>query len=96
MIFNIFERFFLNQSDSVNGHCVGDSQDPRSKFVRIIQFDQILECFDKNILPHFFRIFSIFVVIPLWLAIGGITAGWLWPPQVREWLFVQKETAIGR
>jgi Ion transport protein/Ankyrin repeats (3 copies) len=51
-----------------------------------------IETFVYNI----FRIFAIFVAIPLWLAMGAITAGWLWPPQVREWLFVQKETAISR
>jgi hypothetical protein len=43
-----------------------------------------------------FRIFSIICVIPVWLALGAITAGWLWPPQVREYLFVQKETTISR
>jgi hypothetical protein len=43
-----------------------------------------------------FRLFAIVIVIPLWLIIGAATAGWLWPPQVREYLFVQKETAISR
>ncbi|GKY96190.1 hypothetical protein MPSEU_000578900 [Mayamaea pseudoterrestris] len=28
-----------------------------------------------------------FVVIPLWLLLGVVTAGWLWPPQVREAIF---------
>jgi ankyrin repeat protein len=51
-----------------------------------------IETFVYNI----FRLFAIFVVIPLWLAVGAMTAGWLWPPQVREWLFVQKETVISR
>lgn len=44
----------------------------------------------------FFRIFSILFLIPLWLALGFVTAGWLWPPQVREYLFVQKETVASR
>jgi hypothetical protein len=43
-----------------------------------------------------FRVFAILFVIPLWLALGLVTAGWLWPPQVREFLFVQKETAVSR
>jgi hypothetical protein len=43
-----------------------------------------------------FRIFSIVFIIPLWLVLGLITAGWLWPPQIREFLFVQKETAASR
>ena len=51
-----------------------------------------IETFVYNI----FRIFAIFIVIPLWLAIGAMTAGWLWPPQVREWLFVQRETVVSR
>ena len=36
------------------------------------------------------------IVMPLWIALGLVTAGWLWPPQVREYLFVQKETAVSR
>jgi hypothetical protein len=51
-----------------------------------------IETFVYNI----FRIFAIVVVIPLWLAIGALTAGWLWPPQVREWLFVQRDTVVSR
>jgi hypothetical protein len=43
-----------------------------------------------------FRIFAVVFVIPLWLALGLVTAGWLWPPQVREFLFVQKEAAVSR
>src|SRR6056300_1764272 len=35
-------------------------------------------------------------VIPLWLLLGMCTAGWLWPPQVREFLFQQKKAAISR
>ena len=35
-------------------------------------------------------------MIPLWLAIGAATAGGLWPPQVREWLFVQRNTVVSR
>ncbi len=29
-------------------------------------------------------------VIPLWILAGVLTLGWLWPPQVREWLFRPK------
>jgi len=42
------------------------------------------------------RVICIIFVIPLWLALGFITAGWLWPPQVREYLFVQRETVTSR
>mmetsp|Transcript_11015 Transcript_11015/g.25579 ORF Transcript_11015/g.25579 Transcript_11015/m.25579 type:complete len:849 (+) Transcript_11015:35-2581(+) len=44
----------------------------------------------------FFQAAAILVVIPLWIIAGLITAGWLWPPQIREYLFVQKETAVSR
>jgi len=37
---------------------------------------------------------TICLIIPLWLLVGLVTAGWLWPPQVREWLFVQKVANI--
>jgi ankyrin repeat protein len=43
-----------------------------------------------------FQILAVVFFIPLWLIAGILTAGWLWPPQVREHLFVQKETAISR
>jgi len=42
------------------------------------------------------RIAAILFVIPVWLAVGLCTAGWLWPPQVREFLFRQKKAAISR
>ena len=40
--------------------------------------------------------FAIVIIIPFWLLLGFVTAGWLWPPQIREALFVQKETAVSR
>ena len=67
---------------------------------------QVMLLFDANLYDeidwietwvyNIFRVLSIFVIIPLWVALGACTAGWLWPPQIREWLFVQKETAISR
>ena len=43
-----------------------------------------------------YRIFAVCIIIPIWIIAGIVTAGWLWPPQVREYLFVQKETAASR
>lgn len=43
-----------------------------------------------------FQIFAVIFFIPVWLLAGVVTVGWLWPPQIREYLFVQKETAISR
>ena len=40
--------------------------------------------------------FALFVIIPVWILLGVATVGILWPPQVREYLFVQKETAVSR
>jgi hypothetical protein len=39
--------------------------------------------------------FAIIIVL-VWIALGIISFGILWPPQVREFLFVQKETTISR
>ena len=36
---------------------------------------------------RFLRLIAIYVVIPLWTFVGILTAGWLWPPQIREYLF---------
>jgi ankyrin repeat protein len=35
----------------------------------------------------FFTAFLALVVVPLWLALGLLTLGLLWPPQVRRWIF---------
>ncbi|KAL7482382.1 hypothetical protein ACHAW6_008048 [Cyclotella cf. meneghiniana] len=42
------------------------------------------------------RFAAVVFVIPAWLIVGLCTAGWLWPPQVREYLFQQKKAAISR
>lgn len=33
------------------------------------------------------------VVILLWVTVGIFTFGWLWPPQIREWLFKGQVTS---
>lgn len=43
-----------------------------------------------------FRGVALFVILPVWILLGLATAGILWPPQVREYLFAQKETAMSR
>ena len=48
---------------------------------------------ESGILSLDFMLYSIFrivvavFVIPMWLLLGVITLGWLWPPQVRESVF---------
>jgi hypothetical protein len=41
------------------------------------------------------RIATIFIIIPLWVLLGTFSAGWLWPPQVRAYLFTQRIFAVG-
>lgn len=41
------------------------------------------------------RIVAIFI-IPVWLILGLVTAGWLWPPQIRERLLCQTNVRISR
>jgi len=43
-----------------------------------------------------YRGFALFVLLPIWILLGIITAGILWPPQVREYLFVQMKTNVSR
>lgn len=67
---------------------------------------QVMLLFDANLydeidlfealIYNVFRFLCLFIIIPLWLCAGIITAGWLWPPQVREYLFVQSETTTSR
>eukprot|EP00986_Skeletonema_menzelii_P021064 scaffold33080_cov148-Skeletonema_menzelii.AAC.1 len=73
-------------------------------------WQSLMNLFDRNLYetydvqpssPEFWcyvlvRFGAFFFAIPLWLLIGLCTAGWLWPPQVREWLFQQKKAAISR
>jgi hypothetical protein len=42
-----------------------------------------------------FRALATFI-IPVWIVAGLVTAGLLWPPQIRERLLIQKETAMSR
>jgi ankyrin repeat protein len=69
-------------------------------------WQQVMLLFDANLYEeidpieslvyNIFRIACIVFVIPLWLIMGAATAGWLWPPQVREALFCQKGTTTSR
>mmetsp|Transcript_5061 Transcript_5061/g.7592 ORF Transcript_5061/g.7592 Transcript_5061/m.7592 type:complete len:352 (+) Transcript_5061:38-1093(+) len=54
--------------------------------------------FELSVLETLFvvisRFLTIFIIIPLWIALGLLTSGWLWPPQIREALFNGKYTAV--
>jgi hypothetical protein len=36
---------------------------------------------------NFLRVVTAFIILPLWVLVGILSAGWLWPPQVREYVF---------
>jgi hypothetical protein len=62
-----------------------------------ILWKKLIECFDPDmddgmgmVLYAPLRIFVSMFLIPFWLLLGILSAGWLWPPQIREGLFVQK------
>ena len=63
-----------------------------------ILWKKLIECFDPEVgsggmgmvLHVPLRLFVSMFLIPFWLLLGILSAGWLWPPQVREGLFVQK------
>lgn len=67
---------------------------------------QVMQLFDESLYEdvdwveawvyNVFRIFSVLFIIPFWFLMGVVTVGLLWPPQIREALFVQKETGISR
>ena len=66
---------------------------------RTVLWKKLIECFDPEmdangsmgmILYVPLRVFISMFLIPFWLLLGILSAGWLWPPQVREGLFVQK------
>eukprot|EP00578_Thalassiosira_sp_NH16_P015096 CAMPEP_0181113566 /NCGR_PEP_ID=MMETSP1071-20121207/20416_1 /TAXON_ID=35127 /ORGANISM="Thalassiosira sp., Strain NH16" /LENGTH=879 /DNA_ID=CAMNT_0023197613 /DNA_START=119 /DNA_END=2758 /DNA_ORIENTATION=- len=42
------------------------------------------------IVYNILRVFALLVVIPLWIIVGAISMGMLWPPQVREKLLTNK------
>eukprot|EP00549_Striatella_unipunctata_P010752 CAMPEP_0118690736 /NCGR_PEP_ID=MMETSP0800-20121206/10283_1 /TAXON_ID=210618 ORGANISM="Striatella unipunctata, Strain CCMP2910" /NCGR_SAMPLE_ID=MMETSP0800 /ASSEMBLY_ACC=CAM_ASM_000638 /LENGTH=762 /DNA_ID=CAMNT_0006588423 /DNA_START=46 /DNA_END=2334 /DNA_ORIENTATION=- len=41
------------------------------------------------------RLLAALLIIPLWIALGILSAGWLWPPQVREGIFIQRISKKG-
>mmetsp|Transcript_12589 Transcript_12589/g.19155 ORF Transcript_12589/g.19155 Transcript_12589/m.19155 type:complete len:867 (-) Transcript_12589:550-3150(-) len=87
-----------------------DDDKPKEKELFRAGWNNLMSLFDANLYDDiditlwslefwcyfFFRILAVIFIIPCWIALGIFTAGWLWPPQVREWLFVQKHAVISR
>ena len=50
------------------------------------EFDESLLSLD-SILSSVLRVSAIPFIVPAWVILGLCTAGWLWPPQIREFVF---------
>ena len=44
----------------------------------------------------FYRVVAFFIITPLWIVVGFCSAGWLWPPQVRQKFLVQRDVSNTR
>jgi hypothetical protein len=63
---------------------------------------RLMDLFDDDLDENFFsfeficytllRFVTAFVIIPAWVILGFITAGWLWPPQMRDFVFTSTVT----
>jgi hypothetical protein len=83
-----------------------DSEEEGASLIRMDKVDiswerilwkKLIECFDPDVEDGMgmvlyvpLRICVSMFLIPFWLLMGILSAGWLWPPQIREGLFVQK------
>ncbi len=65
-----------------------------NKMISLIKGESVSEdtAFVEMILYSLLRFFAAVIFLPLWIALGILTAGCLFPPQVRQWLFIKKET----
>ena len=60
--------------------------------VQVFEDQELNKCSFEYFFYFIIRFVAIFLVIPIWLLVGLVTAGMLWPPQVREFLLLQKTT----
>lgn len=59
------------------------------------QFDDVEVNFDFWVF-FCYQGFALLIIIPVWFVLGVVTAGILWPIQIRKFLFRQGETAVSR
>ena len=85
---------------SVQDHDSDRPQQPWTESFReywdhLITFLKEANSDDTNLLEYYLflllRLVVVLLVIPLWIGLGLFTAGFFWPPQIREWLFVMRE-----
>jgi hypothetical protein len=58
---------------------------------------RLMDLFEDDVEDNFFtvefwaftllRVFAALIIIPAWIVLGILSAGWLWPPQLREAIF---------
>lgn len=92
-----FFKFKSDTEDNQNKAGAGKEDQVDISWERIL-WKKLVECFDpgreenksKTICLLPWRICISTFLIPFWLLVGVLSAGWLWPPQVREGLFVQR------
>jgi len=101
---NMFERF-LDDNESLS--TIHDHDETRnSTYSELLRagWKKLLDIFEEEVYGVFqiefwlllvLRMMTIIIIV-FWIIIGLATAGWLWPPQVREWMFVQKIASISR
>ena len=92
------QSFFKLNKDDDQGDKTGAKEEKEDISWERILWKKLVECFDPGkeenktkmlcLLP--WRICISTFLIPFWLLVGVLSAGWLWPPQVREGLFVQR------
>lgn len=71
------------------------TEDFREYWTHLIDFLKEVHSDDTSLLEYylflFLRVLVVILVIPIWIGLGLVSAGILWPPQVREWLFVMRK-----
>jgi len=82
---------------------------PTSDRVLFKIWKSLMQLFDQNLYDDIasptniefwcyflFQAVAALFLIPVWILIGFATFGILWPPQIREFLFVSRETTVSR
>ena len=54
-------------------------------------YEEDQRSWEESVVYFLYQMVSILIVIPVWILLGLVTAGVLWPPQVREYIFIQSE-----
>ena len=69
--------------------------DTWNEVIRLLEND-IDELKERRIIWDAVRFIVACVIILLWIIVGLLTFGWLWPRQIREWLFKVQVTSLDK